>query len=115
MILVAGIRRMQISLRMAQSLMKFQVILPEIFPAALTGFGLAFARGIGEYGSVEFISKGDRDTTVVSMLIMKELNAGSSDYAGATAIALVMLIFSFLLLFTINIVQGHFAKHTALC
>ena len=104
---------MQISLRMAQSLMKFQVILPEIFPAALTGFGLAFARGIGEYGSVEFISKGDRDTTVVSMLIMKELNAGSSDYAGATAIALVMLIFSFLLLFTINIVQGHFAKHTA--
>ena len=91
----------------------FQVILPEIFPAALTGFGLAFARGIGEYGSVEFISKGDRDTTVVSMLIMKELNAGSSDYAGATAIALVMLIFSFLLLFIINIVQGHYAKYTA--
>lgn len=90
----------------------FQVILPEIFPAALAGFGLAFARGIGEYGSVEFISKGDRDTTVVSMLIMKELNAGSSDYASATAIALVMLVFSFLLLFIINIVQGHYAKYT---
>lgn len=91
----------------------FRVILPELFPAALTGFGLAFARGIGEYGSVEFISKGDRDTTVVSMLIMKELNAGSSDYAGATAIALVMLIFSFLLLFIINMIQGHYAKYTA--
>lgn len=91
----------------------FKVVLPEILPAALTGFGLAFARGIGEYGSVEFISKGDQDTTVVSMLIMKELNAGSSDYAGATSIALVMLIFSFILLFVINMVQVHYAKYTA--
>ena len=83
----------------------FKVVLPELRPAVLTGFGLAFARGIGEYGSVIYIlgnSKKEK-TQVLSYVIMQKL--GYIDYAGATAIALVMLIISFLLLLAINIIQ----------
>ena len=78
----------------------FRVILPELKPALLTGFGLAFARGIGEYGSVIYISgnSAKNKTQVVSYVIMQKLSY--IDYAGATAIALVMLIISFLLLLT---------------
>lgn len=83
----------------------FKVIFPEIKPAIITGFSLAFARGIGEYGSVIYISGNSaRDhTQVLSYIIMQKLER--LDYSGATAIALVMLIISFLLLLIINIIQ----------
>ncbi len=85
----------------------FRVILPELTPALLSGFGLALARGIGEYGSVIYISGNSEKngTQVISYVIMQKLNAGNADYAGAAAIALVMLIISFVLLFAINMVQ----------
>lgn len=84
-----------------------RVILPELTPALLTGFGLTLARGIGEYGSVIYISGNSEKegTQVVSYIIMQKLNSGSVDYEGAAAIALVLLLISFLLLLFINIVQ----------
>mgnify|MGYP002706599036 FL=1 len=90
----------------------FKVILPELRPALLTGFGLALARGIGEYGSVIYISGNSaRDhTQVISYVIMQKLNY--IDYASATAIALVMLIFSFLVLFFVNLIQVQQSKRT---
>lgn len=91
----------------------FKVILPEISPALLTGFGLAFARGIGEYGSVIYISgnSSKEHTQVVSYVIMQKLNY--IDYASATAIALVMLVISFLILLIINIIQMRVAARTS--
>lgn len=90
----------------------FKVILPELRPAILTGFGLAFARGIGEYGSVIYISgnSAKEHTQVVSYVIMQKLSY--IDYASATAIALVMLVISFLLIFAINVIQMKQAKRT---
>lgn len=90
-----------------------KIILPELRPALLTGFGLAFARGVGEYGSVIYISGNSarKHTQVVSYVIMQKLNY--VDYAAATAIALVMLVLSFLILFLVNMVQVHQAKRTA--
>ena len=84
-----------------------KVIFPEIKPALLTGFGLALARGIGEYGSVIYISgnSAKNGTQVVSYIIMQKLNAGNVDYEGAAAIALILLVVSFLMLFIINIIQ----------
>ena len=92
----------------------FRVILPELKPALLTGFGLAFARGIGEYGSVIYISgnSAKNKTQVVSYVIMQKLSY--IDYAGATAIALVMLIISFLLLLFVNVVQVRQSRRTNL-
>lgn len=92
----------------------FSVILPELRPALMTGFGLAFARGIGEYGSVIYISGNSAKdkTQVISYVIMQKLSY--IDYASATAIALVMLIISFLLLLFINIVQAKQAARTNL-
>lgn len=92
----------------------FKVILPELKPALLTGFGLAFARGIGEYGSVIYISgnSAKNRTQVVSYVIMQKLSY--IDYASATAIALVMLIISFLLLLFVNIVQVRQSQRTNL-
>lgn len=89
-----------------------KVILPELRPALLTGFGLAFARGIGEYGSVIYISgnSAKEHTQVISYVIMQKLNY--LDYASATAIALVMLIISFLLLLFVNIVQIRQSRRT---
>lgn len=89
-----------------------RVILPELRPAMITGFGLAFARGIGEYGSVIYISgnSAKEHTQVVSYIIMQKLER--LDYSGATAIALLMLIISFLLLFIINIVQVRQSRRT---
>lgn len=81
-----------------------RVILPAIFPSLLTGFALSFARALGEYGSIVFISGNmPFKTEVVPLLIMTKLE--QYDYTGATAIAIVMLVFSFLLLFLINILQ----------
>jgi sulfate transport system permease protein len=90
----------------------FKVILPELRPALLTGFGLAFARGVGEYGSVIYISGNSaRDKTqVISYVIMQKLNY--IDYASATAIALIMLVFSFLILLFVNIVQVRQSRRT---
>ncbi|MBD2868137.1 sulfate ABC transporter permease subunit CysT [Paenibacillus arenilitoris] len=81
-----------------------KVILPELTPALVTGFALAFARGIGEYGSVVFISGNmPMKTEIAPLLIMTKLE--QYDYAGATAIALVMLVVSFLMLLVINVLQ----------
>ncbi len=81
-----------------------RVILPAITPALLTGFTLAFARALGEYGSVVFISGNmPMRTEVSTLLIMTKLD--QYDYAGAAAIAAVMLIASFFLLLAINILQ----------
>ena len=90
------------------------VILPELRPALLTGFGLAFARGIGEYGSVIYISGNSAKdkTQVISYVIMQKL--GMIDYECATAIALLMLIISFVLLLFINIVQARQSARTNL-
>ncbi|MFX3632024.1 MAG: sulfate ABC transporter permease subunit CysT [Candidatus Pristimantibacillus sp.] len=89
----------------------FKVILPELMPALLTGFALAFARGIGEYGSVVFISGNmPMKTEIAPLLIMTKLE--QFDYAGATAIALVMLVVSFLLLLLINFFQWRINRRT---
>lgn len=89
----------------------FQVIFPEILPAMLTGFGLALARGIGEYGSVVFIAGNiPYKTQIAPLLIMSKLE--QLKYADATAIALVMLVVSFLILLMLNIIQVHSTKRT---
>ncbi|WP_282935373.1 sulfate ABC transporter permease subunit CysT [Paenibacillus sp. RC67] len=81
-----------------------KVIFPELLPALLTGFTLAFARAVGEYGSVVFISGNmPMKTEIAPLLIMTKLE--QYDYAGATAIALVMLVISFLMLLIINFIQ----------
>lgn len=90
----------------------WKVIFPELLPALLTGFTLAFARGIGEYGSVVFISGNmPMRTEIAPLLIMTKLE--QFDYKGATAIALVMLIISFLLLLLINFMQWRISRRTA--
>jgi sulfate/thiosulfate transport system permease protein len=81
-----------------------RVVFPTVAPALLTGFALAFARAIGEYGSVVFISGNmPMKTEIVPLLIITKLE--QYDYAGATAVALVMLVTSFALLLTINLLQ----------
>jgi sulfate/thiosulfate transport system permease protein len=81
-----------------------KVILPAVLPAATTGFALAFARAVGEYGSVVFISGNmPGKTEIVPLLIVTKLE--QFDYAGATAVALVMLVVSFVMLFVINGLQ----------
>jgi sulfate transport system permease protein len=89
-----------------------RVILPAIAPALLTGFALAFARAIGEYGSVVFISGNmPLKTEIAPLLIMTKLE--QYDYAGATAIAVVLLVASFALLLLINLLQW-FGRRRAL-
>jgi sulfate/thiosulfate transport system permease protein len=81
------------------------VILPYLYPAWLTGFALAFARAVGEYGSVVFIAGNlPMQTEITPLLIITKLE--QFDYAGATAIALVLLLLSFTLLLAINMLQG---------
>lgn len=81
-----------------------KIIFPELAPAILTGFSLAFARALGEYGSVVFIAGNmPMKTEITPLIIMTKLE--QYDYAGATSIAAVMLITSFVLLFTINLIQ----------
>jgi sulfate/thiosulfate transport system permease protein len=82
----------------------FRVIVPELLPALLTGFALALARGLGEYGSVIFIAGNlPMHTEITPLLIMIKLE--QFDYAGATAIALVFLLAAFVLLLAINVLQ----------
>jgi sulfate/thiosulfate transport system permease protein len=81
-----------------------RVIFPAVLPACLTGFALAFARAVGEYGSVVFISGNmPMKTEITSLLIITKLE--QYDYTGAAAIAVVMLVVSFVLLLTINLLQ----------
>ena len=89
-----------------------RVLLPPLAPALLTGFALAFARALGEYGSVVFISGNmPFESEVVPLLIMTKLE--QYDVAGATAIAVVMLAISFVLLLTINLLQRWTARRHA--
>lgn len=87
-----------------------RVIFPLVRPALLTGFALAFARALGEYGSVIFISGNlPMRTEITPLLIVTKLE--QYDYSGATAIAVVMLIGSFLLLLGINVLQRRTRKY----
>jgi sulfate transport system permease protein len=81
-----------------------RILLPQLAPSLLTGFALAFARALGEYGSVVFISGNmPMKTEIVPLLIITKLE--QYDYRGATAIAVVMLVSSFVLLLLINLLQ----------
>ena len=81
------------------------MLLPALLPALLTGFTLAFARGLGEYGSVIFIAGNmPMKSEIVPLLILTKLE--QYDYVGATAIAVAMLALSFTLLLAINVLQA---------
>jgi len=86
-----------------------RVLLPTILPALMTGFALAFARAVGEYGSVVFIAGNmPMVSEITPLLIISKLE--QFDYAGAAAIATVMLVLSFALLLVINLLQGWQAR-----
>jgi sulfate transport system permease protein len=88
----------------------FKVILPELYPSLLTGFALAFARALGEYGSVVFIAGNiPMKTETITLIIMTKLD--QFDRPGATAIAVVMLVFSFVILLSINMLQKWTARY----
>lgn len=88
------------------------VLFPTLLPALLTGFALAFARAIGEYGSVVFIAGNmPMRTEILPLLIIIELE--QYDYAGATALGAVMLVISFVLLLAINLIQLWGSRRTA--
>ncbi|EZQ10115.1 MULTISPECIES: sulfate ABC transporter permease subunit CysT [unclassified Acinetobacter] len=88
-----------------------KVILPILFPALITGFALAFARGVGEYGSVIFIAGNQPfETEIAPLMIISRLE--EYDYAGATTIAVVMLLISFAILFLINLLQAWASRRT---
>jgi sulfate transport system permease protein len=89
-----------------------RVIFPEVLPALITGAAIAFARGLGEYGSVVFIAGNmPYKTEITPLLIMTKLE--QFDFMGATAIALVMLIFSFTLLLIVNFLQWRSNRRVA--
>lgn len=88
-----------------------RIIFPAVWPALLTGFALAFARAIGEYGSVIFIAGNmPMVSEITPLIIITKLE--QYDYAGATAVAVVMLVISFLLLFAINGLQWWSNRHS---
>jgi sulfate transport system permease protein len=90
-----------------------RVVLPQLLPALLTGFALAFARGVGEYGSVIFIAGNlPYVSEIAPLLIVIKLE--EFDYHGATAIAVLMLVLSFLILFFINKLQRRLARGQSL-
>jgi sulfate transport system permease protein len=90
-----------------------RVVLPNMLPPALTGFALAFARSVGEYGSVVFIAGNmPLKTEIAPLLIMTKLE--QFDYAGATSIALVLLLVSFVLLLAVNRLQAWTRSRTGL-
>ena len=82
-----------------------RVLLPGLAPAILTGFALAFARGVGEYGSVIFIAGNIPYVTEIAPLLIV-IKLEELDYGGATAIATIMLLISFAMLFVINLIQA---------
>lgn len=85
------------------------VVLPAVWPAVLSGFALAFARGVGEYGSVIFIAGNLPGVSEIAPLLIT-IKLEEFDYAGATAIAAAMLLLSFALLLVINTLQAHLAR-----
>ncbi len=86
-----------------------RVVLPALLPALLTGFALAFARAVGEYGSVIFIAGNiPMVSEITPLMIITKLE--QYDYNGATAIASVMLLFSFALLLLINVLQAYTSR-----
>jgi sulfate transport system permease protein len=86
-----------------------RVIFPSIFPALLTGGAMAFARGLGEYGSIIFISSNmPYESEIVPLLIIKKLM--QFDYAGASAIGVSMLVIAFVMLFVTNVLQSYAKK-----
>ncbi|HAV3629494.1 TPA: sulfate ABC transporter permease subunit CysT [Acinetobacter baumannii] len=88
-----------------------KIILPILLPALFTGFALAFARGVGEYGSVIFIAGNQPfKTEIAPLMIISRLE--EYDYAGATTIAAVMLVPSFIILFVINLLQAWANRRT---
>ena len=88
-----------------------KVIFPILLPALITGFALAFARGVGEYGSVIFIAGNQPfKTEIAPLMIISRLE--EYDYAAATTIAVVMLLISFVLLFLINLLQAWASRRT---
>lgn len=88
-----------------------KIILPILFPALLIGFALAFARGVGEYGSVIFIAGNQPfETEIAPLMIISRLE--EYDYAAATTIAVVMLLISFAILFLINLLQAWASRRT---
>jgi sulfate transport system permease protein len=88
----------------------WRITLPALFPALLSGFAMAFARALGEYGSVVFISGNmPMKTEIASLLIVAKLE--QYDYAGATAIAVVLLAASFAILLSLNVVQWLAGRH----
>ncbi|MGK3969955.1 ABC transporter permease [Sorangium sp. So ce118] len=90
------------------------VVLPELAPALLTGFALALARGLGEYGSVIFISGNRPDTEIASQVIIKMIEVNETGtYADATAVAVLLLGASFALLLAINLLQRAAARARA--
>jgi sulfate transport system permease protein len=90
-----------------------RVIFPTLFPALMTGFALAFARAIGEYGSVIFIAGNmPMVSEITPLLIITKLE--QYDYAGATALAVVMLVISFVMLLIINLLQWWSRRQSAL-
>jgi sulfate transport system permease protein len=89
-----------------------RVLLPSIIPSIITGFALAFARGVGEYGSIIFIAGNmPMKSEITPLLIITKLE--QYDYAGATAIASVMLAISFLMLLVINLLQKWTRRYSA--
>ncbi|AUZ56445.1 MAG: sulfate ABC transporter permease subunit CysT [Stenotrophomonas sp.] len=89
-----------------------RVVVPALWPAMLTGFALAFARGVGEYGSVIFIAGNLPNATEIAPLLIT-IRLEEFDYAGATAIAAAMLLLSFALLLLVNLVQGRLQRRGA--
>ncbi len=90
----------------------WRIILPMLYPALLTGFSLAFARALGEYGSVVFIAGNmPMKTEITPLLIVTRLE--QFDYAGATALAVVMLTGSFAILLAVNLLQWRSSRHLA--
>lgn len=88
-----------------------KVIFPILLPALITGFALTFARGVGEYGSVIFIAGNQPfETEIAPLMIISRLE--EYDYAGATTIAVVMLLISFVMLFLINLLQAWASRRT---
>lgn len=89
-----------------------RIILPTVMPALLTGFTLAFARAVGEYGSVVFIAGNmPMISEIAPLVIISKLE--QYDYPGATALAVVMLVASFLMLLAINLLQGWMRRRNA--
>ena len=89
-----------------------RVVLPALWPALLTGFALAFARGVGEYGSVIFIAGNLPFATEIAPLLIT-IRLDEFDYAGATAIAVAMLLLSFVVLLLVNSVQAWLQRRGA--